>query len=82
MVEELAYFSVDDHPAVRGPLSLGFANMQFSFALIATLLATALGWIMYRPVLGVTLIGLAVAPLMVTVYKNHRRWQVESRHRL
>lgn len=73
---------IDDHPAVRGPLTLGFANMQFSFALITTLLATASGWIMYRPVLGVILIALAGGPLIVTVFKNYRRWQVESRHRL
>ena len=56
--------------------------MQFSFALITTLLATAFGWIMYRPVLGVILIAMAVSPLTVTVYKNKNRWQVESRHRL
>ena len=73
---------IDDHPLVRGPLSLGFANMQVSFALTTTLLATALGWMIFRPVLGAILIALAVAPLMVTVYKNHRRWQAESRRRL
>lgn len=73
---------IDDHPSVRGPLSLGFANMQVTFALTTTLLATALGWMIYRPALGAVLIALAVAPLMVTVYKNHRRWQAESRHRL
>ena len=67
---------IDDHPLVRGPLSLGFANMQVSFALTTTLLATALGWMIFRPVLGAILIALAVAPLMVTVYKNHRRWKL------
>lgn len=73
---------IDDHPSVRGPLSLGFANMQVSFALTTTLLATALGWVIYRPALGAILIALAVAPVMVTVYKNQRRWQAESRRRL
>ena len=73
---------IDDHPSVRGPLSLGFANMQVSFALTTTLLATALGWVIFRPVLGAVLIAFAVAPLMLTVYKNHHRWQAESRRRL
>lgn len=73
---------VDDHPSVRVPLTLGFASLPFAFAVSSSLLATGLGWVVYRPTMGLVLLTLALAPFLTAAYKSSRRRLAERRHRI
>eukprot|EP00095_Tigriopus_kingsejongensis_P005652 maker-scaffold209_size256900-snap-gene-0.16 protein:Tk05652 transcript:maker-scaffold209_size256900-snap-gene-0.16-mRNA-1 annotation:"transmembrane protein 43" len=64
-------FLVDEFAHVRDALILGNTSLPFSFALSTTFLASGIGWIVFRPMVGCLMIGVAVSPFigpMVAIY--------------
>ena len=39
------------------------------------------GWLLFRPILGASLISLSLTPLLLAALKIHHRHQIERRHR-
>lgn len=73
---------VDDYPYARSVLVLGVTSLPFSFSISLSLLFIGVGWILYRPLLGISLLFISLAPITVAAYKIHNRQRIENRHRL
>lgn len=73
---------VDDYPYARGVLVLGVTSLPFSFSISLSLLFISIGWVLYRPLIGLVLLLISLAPITVAAYKIHNRRRIENRHRL
>jgi len=60
---------VDQHPVVRQILALGFAPIQLTASITATLGIIGAGWVWYRPLVGGALVAIAIAPYIVPIVK-------------
>ena len=74
--------TVDDSPSIRKIMSLGVTSLPFSFALSTTLLCIGIGWILYRPLLGGLMLGLALFPGLWSMYRLQQRRHHEWRRSL
>ena len=61
---------------------LGVTNLPFSFALTSTLLFIGIGWILYRPLVGGLLLGMALFPSLISFYRIQQRRQEQWRRSL
>lgn len=57
---------VDWIPVVRELVSMGMTTMNVAFSISLSLTIIALGWIRYRPLLGFSILVMAVAPFLFT----------------
>ena len=71
---------LDLHPPIRRVLVLDFSSLQFSVSVTLTLMILGCGWLWYRPLVGLAVLGLAGLPYMVPVARiilerGHRQRQ-------
>ena len=61
---------VDVIPILRNIVGIGLGLVSFLLALAGTLLTAGIAWIVYRPVLGITLIAVAVGCIVLVFLKK------------
>ena len=61
---------VDVIPVISGIVSVGLGLVSFLLALAGSLLTAGIAWIFYRPVLGITLVAVAVACVVLVIMKR------------
>jgi len=81
-ISNLLDIIIDDSPSIRKIMSLGVTSLPFSFALSTTLLCIGIGWILYRPLLGGLMLGLALFPGLWSMYRLQQRRHHEWRRSL
>lgn len=64
---------VDWLPIVREIVNFGMATLNFSLSLSLSLAVIALGWIRYRPLLGVTILALAATPFVLSYLRRGKK---------
>jgi len=66
-ISRLLEMALDEQPWLRRLLALGLTSLPFSVSITTTLIIIGTGWVWYRPIVGVALLTLAVAPYVVPV---------------
>jgi len=69
----ISSLSVDWLPIVREIVNFGMATLNFSLSLSLSLSVIALGWIRYRPLLGVTILALAATPFVLSHLRRNKK---------
>lgn len=61
---------VDWVPIIRNLVAAGVMVMNLSFSISLSLTVIAIGWIRYRPLLGLTILALAATPFIVSKFRR------------
>ena len=61
---------VDWFPIVRDIVALGVCLMNLSLSISLSLTVIALGWIRYRPLLGMTILALSFTPFVLSRFRQ------------
>jgi hypothetical protein len=76
------FFTVDDSPRIRRVLILGVTSLPFSFSMSSTLLFIGIGWVLYRPLIGIVLLFIATAPFLLAFHRIQQQRELEWRRSL
>jgi len=72
---------VSRFPLVRDLVNLGLTSLNVSLSITLSLTIVALGWVIYRPMLGLGLLSLAALPFILSWIRLYRRDHKENRYR-
>jgi hypothetical protein len=67
------YFVVDWLPIVRELVAAGVHVMNLALSISLSLTVIAIGWITYRPLLGIALLAMAATPFIMTKCRSNGR---------
>lgn len=81
-IAHLLEMIVDDYPYVRTILVMRITSIPFSLSISLMLFSTGLSWILYRPVWGLMMLCIALAPICLATYRVHQRRKAQERHSL
>ena len=74
--------SVDDYPYIRSVLVMRITSIPFSLSISLMLLTTGVSWTLYRPLWGLMMLGIALTPITMAVYKIQQRKKAQNKQRL
>lgn len=73
---------VDDYPYIRSVLVMRITSIPFSLSISLMLLTTGVSWTLYRPLWGLMMLGIALTPITMAVYKIQQRKKAQNKQRL
>jgi len=81
-VAHLLEMIVDEYPYVRTILVMRITSIPFSLSMSLMLVSTGLSWIVYRPLWGLLMTAIALAPICLAAYRVRQRRKAQERHTL
>jgi len=74
---------VDEYPYVRNILVMRVTSIPFSLSISLMLFTTGLSWLLYRPAWGLMMLGIAVTPTSLALYRiRERKRKAQGNQRL
>ena len=60
-------------PIVRELVAAGVTVMNLALSISLSLTVIAIGWITYRPLLGIAILAMAATPFILTKFRSNQR---------
>ena len=66
----MSFFAVDWLPIVRELVAIGVTMMNLTLSISLSLTVIAIGWIAYRPLMGIAILAMATTPFFMAKFKS------------
>lgn len=73
IISHILEMIVDEYPYVRNILVMRVTSIPFSLSISLMLFTTGLSWLLYRPAWGLMMLGIAVTPTGLALYRIRER---------
>lgn len=65
-----SFFAVDWLPIVHELVAIGVTMMNLTLSISLSLTVIAIGWIAYRPLMGIAILAMAATPFFMAKFKS------------